>query len=371
MAYTLNVNNKTLNGINNKPIRNLIYKGTTYEIWSGEPEWNGYLTFSSEEPFDLQITTEAKYDGLLEFSTDTTTWNEVTKGTTISSVDNKIYLRGSGNTYCKSGSSGRGVFYFVGSNIKCEGNMNVLLDYNKVLINRQPTMANDCYKYAFTFCKNLIQAPSLPSTRLTKNCYYGMFQGCENLTQAPELPATTLASYCYYRMFNECSNLIKAPDILPATTLASYCYYGMFSWCAKLTEPPKLPATTLANYCYEYMFSRCSSLTKAPALPATSTRTYCYHAMFINCHNLTQVPSLPSVVFAGSCYYEMFKYCTGIRLSTIKSDEYQYEYRIPSGTNNGGELGTDSLTDMFASTGGEFTGTPEIDTIYYTSNEIV
>ena len=67
----------------------------------------------------------------------------------------------------------------------------------------------------------------------------------------------------------------------------------------------------------------------------------------------------------------MFYGCTKIKLSTTKIGEYQTAYRIPkSGT---GTTATDALKNMFSSTGGTFTGTPEINTTYYlsTSNAVV
>ena len=127
----------------------------------------------------------------------------------------------------------------------------------------------------------------------------------------------SMANNCYYSMFDSCTSLIQAPD-LPATTLALGCYNGMFSGCTNLTKSPALPATTLADYCYENMFNGCTSL----------------------------------------------------KLSSTKTDEYAQEYRIPSSGN--GTTATDALRNMFGSTGGTFTGTPEINTTYYlSSNNIV
>lgn len=63
----------------------------------------------------------------------------------------------------------------------------------------------------------------------------------------------------------------------------------------------------------------------------------------------------------------MFYNCTSLKLSSTKTDEYTQEYRIPSSGN--GTMATDALTNMFTSTGGTFTGTPEINTIYYLSSD--
>lgn len=123
-------------------------------------------------------------------------------------------------------------------------------------------------------------------------------------------------------------------------TMATNCYYSMFYGCTSLTQAPTLPATTLTLNCYCSMFQGCTSLTQAPALPATTLATYCYRSMFGR--------------------------CTSLKLSSIQTGEYTVEYRIP--TTGTGTTATDALTNMFASTGGTFTGTPEINTTYYLSN---
>ena len=150
-------------------------------------------------------------------------------------------------------------------------------------------------------------------------------------------------------------------------TMAAYCYAYMFGGCTALTQTPALPATTLAEDCYGSMFSGCTSLTQAPTLPATTMAAYCYYNMFGGCTALTQAPALPATALAEGCYYNMFQGCTSLKLSTIQTGEYTQEYRIPSsGT---GTTATNALTDMFASTGGTFTGTPEINTTYYLSSD--
>ena len=253
------------------------------------------------------------------------------------------------------------------------------------------TLADSCYSKMFQGCTALTQAPALPATTLAPYCYKSMFQGCTGLTQAPALPATTLAAYCYELMFRDCTSLTQAPE-LPATMLTKYCYADMFRGCASLTQAPEfpattlesycysnifrdctsltrasaLPATTLANNCYYSMFWGCTSLTQAPALPATTLADSCYQYMFSDCASLTQTPDLPATTLAGSCYANMFQRCSKIKLSSTQTGEYTVTYRIPSfGT---GTTATDALTNMFTDTGGTFTGTPEINTIYYLSN---
>ena len=277
-----------------------------------------YLSFIGNEDFTLKTyNTTKNWDGTLEYSTDKSTWN-TWDGSEISSSGSKLYLRGTGNTKI-TGDSSNYRFVFTGSDtlkIACEGNIENLLDYNAVKYGNHPTMTDYCYAF--------------------------MFDGCTSLTKAPELPAVTLASCCYESMFRSCTSLTTAPALL-ATTLAMWCYGSMFRKCTSLISAPELPATTLASSCYRLMFSGCTSLTTIPELPATT--------------------------LANFCYLSMFQDCTNIKLSTTQTGEYQTVYRIPkSGT---GTTATDALTDMFTSTGGTFTGTPEINTTYYTSNTVV
>ena len=152
-------------------------------------------------------------------------------------------------------------------------------------------------------------------------------------------------------------------------TMAGYCYRSMFSGCTSLTTAPSLPATTLADYCYYYMFSGCTSLTTAPSLLATTLADSCYRSMFSGCTSLTTAPSLPATTLANSCYSYMFNGCASIKLAISKSREYDKEYRIPKSGN--GVTATSALNNMFKLTGGTFTGTPSINTTYYTSNTIV
>lgn len=284
-----------------------------------KPDGDSYLTFSSPSSFTLAVNDATKHwDGTLEYYNNGvwTTWDGTTTLSSEQYYDNYVlYLRGTGNTVI-TGDSDSGSYKWVltGSDISCIGNIETLLDYATVEAGNHPTMGD--------------------------YCYFAMFFGCTSLIQAPELPATTLASYCYMGMFFGCTSLTQAPA-LPATTLASYCYTGMFQGCTSLTQAPSLPATTLESNCYNGMFHSCTSLTKTPVLPATNLTT--------------------------DCYSYMFKGCTKLKLSSTKTDEYIQEYRIPFSET--GTTATNALTDMFKSTGGTFTGTPEINTTYYLSSD--
>ena len=307
-----------------------------------------YLTFSSPSSFTLAVGDATKHwDGTLEYSTDKATWATWDGTTTLSSAtsgsDNVLYLRGTGNTkigyYDVENEDDYISWTINGTDVRCDGNIENLLDYATVEAGEHPVMAEQCFGGLFMGSTALITPPELPATTLANSCYDSMFYGCTSLTQAPALPATTLAEYCYRIMFSGCTSLTQAPA-LPATTLAEYCYTSMFYGCTSLTQAPALPATTLAEYCYSSMFEGCTSLTQAPALPATT--------------------------LANSCYDSMFNSCTSLKLSSTQTGEYTVEYRIPSsGT---GTTATNALYYMFAFTGGSFTGTPKINTTYYLSN---
>ena len=284
----------------------------------GPSDLDTALEFTSPEVFS--ISAPKNWDGKLEYTNGSgwSTWDgsEITSGKTGNNYC--IYLRGTGNSKITGITSSSAKWSIIGTNIACNGAIDLLLDYATVKSGNRPAMASKCYSY--------------------------MFQGCTSLTTAPALPATTLAVYCYYCMFNGCTSLTTAPS-LPATKLASKCYSYMFKGCTNLTTAPSLPATTLAGECYYCMFNGCTSLTTAPSLPATT--------------------------LAGECYSFMFKGCKGIKLSSTASGTYTKAYRIPkSGT---GTTASSALNYMFANTGGTFTGTPTINTTYYLdeSNTIV
>lgn len=304
-----------------------------------------YLEFSGNEEFTLKTgNATANWDGTMEYSTDATTWN-TWDGTEITSSGNILYLRGNGNTTLNGTTSTDRNFVFTGSSslkIYSKGNIENLLDYQAVESGEHPVMSICCFSALFYECSALVTAPELPATTLTERCYYKMFHGCTSLTTAPTLPTTTLAKRCYYKMFRGCTSLTTAPA-LPATTLTSQCYYETFYGCTSLTTAPSLPATTLSFNCYYQMFNGCTALTTLPELSATT-------------------------LDEESCY-RMFGDCNLIKLSTTQTGEYQTAYRIP--TTGTGTTATNALKNMFAGTGGTFTGTPDINTTYYTSNAVV
>ena len=294
-----------------------------------------YLTFTGTDSFSIKTNNSKRnWNGTLEYSTDTNTWT-TWDGTQISSDNNVLYLRGTGNTQITGSSDNSSKYWVITTpgTVACSGDIRTLLDYTDP---EGSEMGTKCFYYLFYNCTSLTAAPELPATILAERCYSYMFYGCTSLTTAPELWATTLERYCYSCMFYGCESLTTAPELW-ATTLTEECYSCMFYGCTSLTTAPQLPATELANYCYNNMFGGCTSLTTPSELPATT---------------LTK-----------GCYNSMFQGCTGIKLSTEQTAEYSVPYSIPKeGT---GTEGSNSLNNMFTGTGGTFTGSPSINTTYY------
>ena len=286
------------------------------------PEPGPYLTFySTDGEFTIGIGDSADWDGILEYSVDTVTWSEYEKQPSarvpVSSNAGLLYFRGSGNTHLQTYYSAYtpNFFEIQGSGIHCIGNIETLLDYASVQRGEHPRMGNWCFQGLFSGCRTLVSAPELPATELSGGCYKSMFYNCWALEEAPLLPAKEAVSYCYEHMFAYCTSLILPPE-LPATVVGEESYYEMFIGCTKLQRLPRLPAKNLPWWCYFYMF----------------------------------------------------RYCSSIKLSETMTGEYQYAYRIPSSGAGTGGRGTEG---MFQYTGGPFTGTPTINTTYYTDHEPV
>lgn len=309
-------------------------------VWEAVPP---YLTFSSPSSFTLATANTTKnWDGVIEYSTDKSTWIEW-DGTEIASLSvgakHRLYLRGK-NNHIITGNFPANAFVLSGSQIECDGDIRTLLDYDDM---DDASMDDYCFAHLFQSCSALIKAPDLPLTTLTVGCYTFMFFGC-GLIETPSLPATVLQQGCYSRMFESCQALTEVPLLLlPAMSVPQSAYFGMFASCYSLVRPPRLPATTVGKTCYDQMFA--------------------------GCRNLETIPRLPALVLADMCYLYMFNGCSKIKMSEVQTGEYTNEYRIPaSGT---GQNANRATWFMFGHTGGTFTGDPTVNTTYYTSNAII
>ncbi len=279
--------------------------GTEIEIGSGAVgdfvPESEYLTFTAVE---AGASVTLKYTGgTLQYNINNSGWQSYTVGSLIAlAKGDSVRFRGKNTTF--NGSN----HVSIDGKVACSGNvMSLRLDDDGM------------------------------SQGLSTSCFSNMFYGCTGLTAAPELPETTLAAYCYSNMFKGCTNLTAAPA-LPATTLVTSCYSEMFAGCTSLTTAPKLPATKLAPMCYQRMFYVCTSLTTAPELPATTLEYGCYGYMFAGCES--------------------------IKLSETQTAEYSIPYSVPSG-GDATPASPTTLKNMFAGTGGTFTGTPTINKTYY------
>jgi len=208
MAITIGSNNLSKIYVGPSEVSK-IYLGQV-EIYSAEEE-DTCLTFSSPSSFTLETHNASKnWDGTLEYSTDKNTWS-TWNGSQISAASDgtnyMLYLRGSNNTYITGSTNANGRFVFTGSSISCSGNIETLLDYDKVSQGEHPVMASYCYQSMFYNCTGLTSVPALPATTLTESCYRSMFDGCTGLTSVPALPATTLKQYCYREMFRVCTGI--------------------------------------------------------------------------------------------------------------------------------------------------------------------
>ena len=183
----------------------------------------------------------------------------------------------------------------------------------------------------------------------------------------------TVSDYCFYGLFSDLFGTLNVNVTLPATTLAPYCYANMFlwRWFHSATIAPTLPATTLAEWCYQNMFMNWASLITPPELPATTLAPYCYYQMFSGCTSLSSLPELKATTLPTECYEFMFEDCSNIRLSTIQDATYVNEYRIPSSWTGTTWQYSHALDYMFTGTWWTFTGTPQINTTYYTSNTVI
>ncbi|MBQ1245609.1 MAG: T9SS type A sorting domain-containing protein [Clostridia bacterium] len=90
----------------------------------------------------------------------------------------------------------------------------------------------------------------------------------------------------------------------------------------------------------------------------------CYGHMFSDCTGLTSAPSLPATTLASSCYSSMFSGCASLKISDEKTDDYPYEWRIPS-VGDISELPDSWNGSMLSRTGGPFTSDPQANTTYY------
>ena len=298
-----------------------------------------YIDLHSDSAFTLKpYNTSKNWDGTLETSTNGSSWTEWTGSELTAGSyagEYHIMVRGTGNTKI-TGSNENRRWVLGGSGVKCSGDVTMLLDY---------------------------QNPG--SVTLANSGLYALFYGQAALIEAPQLSLASVPQQGYAQMFYECTNLPETP-ILPARTIGNTGCAYMFSGCSALEIAHDVEAETIDSSGCASMFALCTSLQTAPAFKAKTIGSQGIYGAFSACTALTRIPVLRPTVLAATCYKQMFRGCSAVKLSATKTGAYQYEYRIPAeGT---GTPATDALLDMFANTGGTFTGTPTINTVYYTDH---
>ena len=153
------------------------------------------LEFSSANPFS--ISAPKNWDGKLEY-TNGSGW-KMWDGSAIASgeIENNhyIYLRGTGNSKITGTTSSSVKWSIIGTNIACNGDIDLLLDYSTVKNGNRPALASYCYSNMFQGCTSLTAAPSLPATTLANNCYNSMFYLCTKIKLSTTASGTYTKSY--------------------------------------------------------------------------------------------------------------------------------------------------------------------------------
>lgn len=228
----------------------------------------------------------------------------------------------------------------------------------------------------FANCINLKNVIGLKILNISGEYGCSSMFGCDSgiigkLENVPSDMLSELKVIPNYGLKNMFSRQVEMTTELTMNELeigTSGCYY-MFFRCEKMPSPVGLVIKSIAEQGCRAMFQQCKAITTPPIFTNTLVATNGARYMFSSCTALKKLPELPATSIGDNGYRNMFASCSKIKLSSEKIGDYQTAYRLPSsGT---GTIGTDSLASMFASTGGTFISTPTINTIYYTSNEVV
>ena len=124
----------------------------------------------------------------------------------------------------------------------------------------------------------------------------------------------------------------------------------------------------MAGMCFYNLFRGNNALISGPSLPSPVVTPSCYEKMFYLDENLETINDLPATTMAQTCYRDMYAYCTKINLWNDDTSPHSTPYRLPS--NGTGTTAVYWNNSMFVGTQGNVV-TPDIDTTYYTSNQIV
>jgi len=140
-------------------------------------------------------------------------------------------------------------------------------------------------------------------------------------------------------------------------SMDAYCFDTFLKDCTTLVRPPQISMASVTTGCLRQAFYGCTELLTAPDLPATSLGKFCYEEMFRGCKKMTTAPYLPASSMLEKCYNLMFYNCQALKVATSGTSDKQI--LLCRSTSNS------CVAQMFAYTGGTFTGTPSVGTTYY------
>lgn len=308
----------------------ILYRG----IIPPAPVEENFIKFVSDESFTLKVVDYTKYwDGIIEYSTDGSTWSEWDGTTTISSSnDGKLYLRGTGNTIITGNTSSTMTpasthrWSFSGnSDIYGSGNIETLLDYLEVKNGNHPPMGSYCFAHLFDSAR---------------------------IVTSPDLMATTLSVGCYQYMYGS-SSIITAPVI-----------------AGRMEDSNYQESMVIANYCCRSMFRNCSQLRNLQSAFVVYSHgasvSGAFSDIFRQCSSLIDIPeismndsNIPLSIFQR-CFYQ----CSNIKISETQDNIYVNRYWITA-------LTSGSISGALTGTGGLVTGSITVNKNYYTSNNII
>ena len=317
---------------------------------------NRYVEFESSAPFTLKLSVDKKtWDGSIhvsfnDFYSSYYTWT----GNPISSYPRQgkfiIQLRGYHNSRLVTDAyQGWQLISSSDAPIHCYGYVDTLLDYtlsqsNKTALERA---MNGAFQGLFKDNVNLVDSLQMITAQvplaISSGCFYLMYSGCTGLLNSMSIHTRNLGSGACAQMYSGCTSLVTAGDIDAVEVKTGSCY-RMFYGCTSLIKPPVLYPTRIESSSYSQMFEGCS--------------------------HLEELVLLPSDALSSECYSDMFHGCSKIQLSSSKTSSYKNSYRIPF-TKSSSSTSSSFVNNMFVNTGGSFKGTPDINKLYYTSNELV
>lgn len=237
--------------------------GTAYDIkFNASSDDNPFLTFQSSSDFTIQTTTgtSSEWDGLIEYSTDTLTWNLWT-GSSISSVNHVLYLRGEENSHLSHADDATGRWVVSGNNISIYGNVETVFDYDEVSRGNHPMTAGGALGYWFWVDDGIvpiIRAPSFFVTSLPNASLVGAFAKCNLINEIDLRTVETIQTASLYSFSSAhtyfSTNLISIADnafVEPtAGTVSTFTY----------------------NLHYEFTDNDAPSFTVSNAIPAGSSK---------------------------------------------------------------------------------------------------